>query len=475
MKIFLTLHKFFPSRCRTVRGTNNRNRIVSVLTVFAVSILGMLLSATCVAQAVVTLPDAIKKALDNRKAIQAGREDLKIRQLQTQALMRKYWPQVSIDYTYQYNPILQTSILPIGVFNPAYPIDATKSVQFGTKWSQAAGITVNQPLLDLSIRRQRNEAELQEKITDAGQAQTEYDLAYTTAQAYVNIALQENKIKTAVTDTLRTWTSYKLQLDKYEGKRLLKSDLNKARINHNNTLQSLGDAIAQLVQNKVYLLFLTGETKLENVDFVIDTTFLTDMTLKKKGGRDQNGVPELQQLALQAQLADIQVKTERTKYIPTVSLKGFLGANQYTNDFNAVEPNTWYGLSYIGLNVKLPLLIGENKHNKMQQLHLQNAQLDEQRTDKTSQYYKDAVTANLKMQQVLTQMATLEDNIALEKETVGIIQDRVTEGVETAANLNTEEAALQAIESEYTTAQRQMWAYWLDYLKASGNLGILWK
>ncbi len=92
------------------------------------------------AQEKLTLSQAINNAIANRKNIQAGKSDQIIRKLQTDALYRKYWPQVNVEYAYRYNPILQTSILPIGVFNPAYPADATKSIQFGTKWSQTAGV-----------------------------------------------------------------------------------------------------------------------------------------------------------------------------------------------------------------------------------------------------------------------------------------------------------------------------------------------
>ena len=165
-------------------------------------------SVTASGQRTLTLSQAINNAFSNRKNIQAGKSDLIIRQLQTEALYRKYWPQVNAEYTYLYNPILQTSILPIGVFNPAYPADATKSIQFGTNWSQAAGVTVSQPLLDMSIHRQISESKLQERITAATQAQTEYELAYTVAQVYFDIYLQQSKIQSTIADTNRTWQSW---------------------------------------------------------------------------------------------------------------------------------------------------------------------------------------------------------------------------------------------------------------------------
>lgn len=456
-----------------LKGVGKLKRQLAALPV----ILLLLRSATpAFAQTTLSLRQAITSALANRKNIQSGRMDITIRKLQTEALLKKYWPQVSVEYNYLYNPILQTSILPIGVFNPAYPADATKNIQFGTKWSQAAGVTVVQPLLDISISRQKNESELQERIAAASQAQSEYELVYEVAQAYANIGLQQEQISVAISDTARTWISYQLQKNKFSAKRLLKSDLNTALINHHNTLQKLVDAVSQLVENKVYLLFLIGQDDVARSDIAIDTGLFKNNNAERLELATMNdSIPELQQLALQSKLAALQAKTEKAKYLPTISMKGFLGANQYTNQFSPIAANSWFGLSYVGLDVKLPLLIGEDKQNKLQQLKLQSYQYNDQRDDKYAGYTKDAVTAKIKTDRLLAQLKTLNENISLSKETIQIMQDRFDEGQETASTLNTEEVSLESILANYALGEKQLWIYQLDYLKATGRLNKLWQ
>jgi len=428
------------------------------------------------AQETLMLSQAINNAIANRKNIQAGKSDQIIRKLQTEALYRKYWPQVNVEYTYLYNPILQTSILPIGIFNPSYPADATKSIQFGTKWSQTAGLTLNQPLIDVSINRQINEAKLQERITAASQAQTEYELVYTVAQVYIDVNLQETKIRSAIADTSRTWVSYQLLRNKFEQKRLLKSELNKAKINHNNAIQQYRNALSQLIEDKVYLLFLIGKTDVEHPDFVIDTAFLkNEQSTSVNIQPNVSNIPELQQLQLKGDLIDVQAKTEKAKYLPTVSVKGFIGANQYTNSFDPFANNSWFGLSYIGIDLKYPLLFGEDKHRKLQQLQLQSMQYHQQKDDRAAQYFKDGLIARIKMEQLLYDMKMQEENIALSNESINIFQARVSEGQESSSNLNIEEADLQMLDADYQSNRRQYWLYFLDYLKASGKLEILWK
>lgn len=470
----MTLKKINKNQIKkpTYKGITCFSNIKCVYSTLIMIIMTLAIPTT--AQNMLTLKQAINNGFHDRKNIQSGKSDLVIRKLQTDELYRKYFPQVSAEYTYLYNPILQTSILPIGVFNPSYPADATKSVQLGTKWSQTAGLTANQPLLDLSIQRCIDEAKLQELITSASQEQSEYELAYTIAQTYITISLQESKIKSAIADTNRTWTSYTLEKNKFIEKRLLKSDLNKAKINHNNALQQLKYAISELIENKVYLLFLIGQTDIKKSDFTIDTTFKKQYNFTNVDNVPVP-IPELQQLELQGQLRTMQAKSEKAKHLPTVSLKGFIGANQYTSSFDPIASNSWFGYSYIGLDVKFPLLFGDNEQKKLQELKLQKTQFDQQKEDKSAQYAMDAITAKLKIESVKSQLNTQQENISLSIESIGIMQDRVIEGQESASSLNIDEASLQSLRAEYETNKKQLWVYWLNYLKASGQLTTLWK
>ena len=437
--------------------------------------LTIIISGSAGAQETLTLSQAIQKGFLNRKSIQAGRSDEIISRLQTKALYRRYWPQADIEYNYLYNPILQTSILPIGIFNPAYSADATKSIQFGTKWSQTAGLYVNLPLLDLSISRQIHEAKLQERIAATGQAQTEYELAYTVAQTYIDILIQQSRIRSAIADTNRTGISYRLLQNRFDAQRLLKSDLNKGKINQNNTLQQLRNAMTQLIEDKVYLMFLIGVKDIEQPDISIDTSFFGESKLPISDIQHTGSIPELQQLDLKNEMATMLSKTERAKYLPTLSLKGYLGANQYTNNFDPTAPNSWFGLSYVGIDLKYPLFSAEDKQKKIEQIRLQGVQYSEQKEDKASQYYKDGIVAKIKMELMLSQLKTQEENMTLSTESITIIQARVLEGQESASTLNTEEANLKSLNAEYQISKKQYWQYFLDYLRASGSLQILWQ
>jgi outer membrane protein TolC len=427
------------------------------------------------AQKQVSLKQAILSGLNHKKSNQSDKLNVSIALLQTKALYRKYLPQVSAEYNFLYNPILQTSILPIGVFNPAFPIDATKSVQFGTKWTQTAGLSATQTLLDLSIIKQINEFKLKERIAILSQAQTEYELVYQIAQSYIQIYLEEAKILALVSDTNRTFLSYDMMKNQFDEKRLLKSDLNKAIINHNNSLQSLHTGLVLLIENKVNLLYLMGIDEINEFDFEIDSMFsLNSSYLWVIQPNSIQFIPELQSLLIQDELSQIQTKTEMSKHYPVIALKGYLGASQFSNSFNPTDVNTWFGLSYVGLNVKVPILTGENQMNKISQLKLQSQQFNYQKEDKIKFYEKESLLAKTKMENLSEQIKIQSINLNLLDESISISQARVSEGKESAYSLNLEEVELQLMQSNYHISQKQLWVYWLDYLKSSGQLFVLW-
>jgi outer membrane protein TolC len=130
----------------------------------------------------------------------------------------------------------------------------------------------------------------------------------------------------------------------------------------------------------------------------------------------------MQQLQLQKRLANLQQQTEKSKYLPTVRLKGFTGANQYSNLLNPVASNTWFGYSYLKLDAKLPLLNGEDKQKKIRELQLQSNQYQKKWEDKSAQHQQQITTALLQLRNLESQLQNQEANLALERQSVRLIK-----------------------------------------------------
>ena len=123
----------------------------------------------------------------------------------------------------------------------------------------------------------------------------------------------------------------------------------------------------------------------------------------------------------------------------------------------------------------MPLLLGEDKIRKLEQLELQSQQYGKQLEEKSAQYSQDSKTAELEIERIKIKLATQEKNLEIYKESLKISQDRLQGGQISALALNDQEQELQQLLAVYEITKEQIWLYRLNYLKASGQLQRLWK
>ncbi len=64
--------------------------------------------------------------------------------------------------------------------------------------------------------------------------------------------------------------------------------------------------------------------------------------------------------------------------------------------------------------------------------------------------------------------------IPTSKIVIQVVAQVVNISKESAYSLNLEEVELQLMQTKYHVSQKQLWVYWLDYLKSSGQLFVLW-
>lgn len=122
--------------------------------------------------------------------------------------------------------------------------------------------------------------------------------------------------------------------------------------------------------------------------------------------------------------------------------------------------------SYVGSNVKIPVLLSDDKKSKIKQLELQSKKYGIRTEDKSAQLNQESLIAKLELLRIQLQLKTQEDNIILYKETLKILQDRFKEQQATSNELNRQENELQ---------KNKGVAIWIIYLNATGQLSKLWK
>lgn len=421
----------------------------------------------------IKLITCIDAALANRANIKAVRTDIEIAKLQTSSAYQKYLPDLSLSYNYRYNSIIPTQIIPVGQFNQI-PTDEKRPIKFGTIWQQNSGLSLYQPLIDLSIKSRVAESRINEKLKNTDAAVAERDLKMEVIKSFTNIWLNEEQLRSAEFDTIRTSGIKELFAAKSREGRVLKTEVNKTLLNHNNALSNYFAASSSLTSEKIYMAFLTGISLETLLDGKFDFSPFSENGLKTVNKYPlPDSVPSVESLRLQAELLAQQQVSEKMKNTPTLGFEGFLGANQYTDSFNPILSGSWYGSSYIGLSLRLQIFSGNSVKNRVNQLKLEEKGIKYRLEDEVNSVINKSILLNEEIREISYQTELLRQNIALYKENFSLYQERFDKGQINAYDLLTEEIDYQKEMAMLNEKRAELVYKQIELINNSGALSSL--
>jgi len=412
----------------------------------------------------------IDSALANKGNILAVRTDIEIAKLQTSSAYQKYLPDLSLSYNYRYNPIIPTQIIPLGQFSQI-PTDEKRPIKFGTDWQQNAGLILYQPLIDFSIRSRVEESKINEKLKNTDAEAAERDLKLEVIKSFTNVWLRQEQTRSATLDTLRTYRTKELFMAKLNEGQMLKTEVNRAILNHNNALSNFVAVSSSLTREKIYMSFLTGISLETLLDGTFDfSPFSEDFVKTENAVPLLDSIPSVKSLKLRAQLLEQQQKSERMKNTPTIGFEGFLGANQYTDTFNPFLSDSWYGSSYLGLSLRFQILSGSSTKNRVNQLKLEEKVMESRLGDEISSVSNANLQLTEEIRQIEYQAELSRQNIDLYEENLSLNQDRFDKGQINAYDLLTDEIDFQKEQSNFNEKRAELIYKKIELINNSGAL-----
>ncbi len=405
-----------------------------------------------------------------RRNIRAVRTDIEIAKLQTSSAYQKYLPDLSLSYNYRYNPIIPTQIIPFGQFSQI-PTDEKRPVKFGTEWQQNSGINLYQPIIDFSIKSRVAESRINEKLKNTDAATAERDLKLEVIKSFTNIWLREQQLRSAALDTFRTSRTKELFIVKSKEGKVLKTEVNKAILNLNNSFSNYVAVSSSLTKEKIYMSFLTGISLMTLLDGTFDFSPFSDEVLKI-GNIDPllDSIPSVKSLIIRAELLEQQQKSERMKHTPTIGFEGFLGANQYTDTFNPFLSGSWYGSSYLGLSLRFQIFSGNSTKNRVNQLKLEAKGLNSMLEDELNSVRNKSLLLTEEIRQIEYQAELFKQNITLYEENLSLNQDRFDKGQINAYDLLTDEIDFQKEISKFNEKRAELVYKQIELINNSGAL-----
>jgi outer membrane protein len=418
----------------------------------------------------ITLRECIENGLSNKANIKSAKSDVLLANLKIIESKGKFLPQISLTYDYRYNPIIATQVVPVGQFNPI-PTDETRAIQFGTNWQQNVSITLYQPIIDFTVQSRIKESKLNESLASVDLVKAESDLTFEIVNTYSRVLTFGYQVDEAISDTLRSYQSYSIVNSKFKEGKFLKTELNNALINHNSNLSNYKKEVSLLINEKIYLHYLTSL----DLERILDGKFAPIPASLLSQSKDQveiqfESIPEFQRLGIKEQLVKQQIKTERIKYHPTIGFQGFLGANQFSQTFNPFLSNSWFGNSYVGLAVKLPIFSPEKSINGGEQLQTQLQVVNFEKEALKTEKNKALLQINLEINRLSEEIKILENSFLLQNENILLYQERMLNGQLASSELNVQEAELQKLSSQLKQLKEQFSKALIEQLYITGSL-----
>lgn len=308
-------------------------------------------------------------AQQNRASLQAGKADLLAAQWAEKTAQSAYLPQISLAYDYRYNPLIPAQAVPVGQFLPV-PTDETRIIRFGTNWQQSAGVSFYQPLIDRDLRSRLAQSRLQQQQAQLRFEEAEALLAEELLLTALRVGSAKQSLQAALSDTQQSFSSWQLAQERVQAGRLSTQGYEQQQIEHLQSLRTWRNSAAQLLREQIYLSFLSG-LPLERV--LADDSYLADLPLllQEKAASIQ---PDFSRLRLQSESRARELELQRLKQsrLPRLGIDAFLGANQFTNSFQPAASGTWFGASYVGLSLRMPLLQASNGQAAQRNAERQN-------------------------------------------------------------------------------------------------------
>jgi outer membrane protein len=308
-------------------------------------------------------------------------------------------------------------------------------------------------------------------VKRAGYEVSEDDLKYDVLRSFANIYLYQQHVEEAVIDSARTSGSLNTIRDKFGEGKILKPDLNKAILNHNNAKAGYRKAMTEALKEIIFLGYLTGISVAELFEGRFDFSPLVSSNLGRyTTSRAIDSIARIRELTLKEQLLNQQIRSERNKYVPQVGFEGFLGGNQYSQTFDPFLANSWYGNSYLGISLKMPLKPGESTSGKVKQLKEQTKITRSDKEDLINELKKNYLVAAADIAQAKEDILTSMANVELMAENFTIYRERFEAGKIEAGDLNLQELDLQKETANLSKLNATLMTKQVEQLNAAGNL-----
>lgn len=418
-------------------------------------------------QAMLSLNDAIQKALVNRYDLKIQKTSTKITEKQLSEVGTRSLPQISSDLDVRYNSQLQTNILPGSIFGPNV---SDRTVQFGTKYNTLLGVNLNQQLFNPVNHSDKKIANIQTEYQKQNEKLTEINIKQDVTEAYFAALLWKEKVDLSTENVRRAQEVYQVtqnqlsnaQATQYDVQRNL-IDVENAKAtneqNKNNYKLSISDLLYKISDDSIKNPVLT--------DKIAD--LIQTFSLIPKDNEEIKRT-ELTQEKIQLEIYKLNMKKQSLTYLPTLSVYGNYSMQYLNNDFTPFTSKNWYPFNYFGVKASIPIFDGGLKAKTRQEYELRS-EVSKFNYNKLNRDFKQEIqSTQTALNNALSDLTYQKKNLSLIEELYKIDTERLKNGAIKQSDLTTTYYTLQQTQTNYLNSVYNYLVAVVRYKKAAGLL-----
>ena len=361
-------------------------------------------------------------------------------------------PKISGGANFQDNLSLPTTMLPGEIIGQP---GTTIPVKMGSNFNTSAAVTLNWALYNQTALTAIQLAKKVTELSDLSIEKASEELAVEVAKLYfltVTSSQQKKLIEENITRVKRIQDITKMLVDNGMGKQV---DYDRVSINLENLYTQLSNVEAGLEQQHNMIKYMLNIP----LDNTIILTGSPEMELLQNSPETAINFSEHIDIRLLESQKEINYMNNRminSGYIPSLVFNGQYSTqgmrSEFKNYFNNSPENKWFGSSYIGFGLSVPIFDGFEKRSKSRQAKLEIQKTEVLLFDKHEKFTADYQNAVNNYFNNKTNVGRQKQNIELAERVYNETALKYREGLATMSNLLQDEMSLNSAQANYLTA-----------------------
>jgi len=403
-----------------------------------------------------SLQEAITYGLENSYDAKNALTDVEIALKQKWEVIAQGLPQISGEVTYQNQFIQPTSFIPAVVFDPSADPGDFIPVQFSQKQNASAVATWNQLIFDGSYIVGVQSAKTLLQISENAKVKTDLEVKQAIIEAYGNVLLAQESvsilqknIETVNKNLNDTQKIFENGLGEEEDVEQLQITALGLETQLNNTVRQLAIAYDMLKLT----LGIPIDSKLMVTDELEDLTMQHyDLNLLTQDINPEQNI-DYRIAQDQTNLAETEVKLEKSKALPRLSAYLNYGAAGASNSFTFLsDEQRYFEQSILGVSLTVPIFSSGMRAAKTAQKELAYQQSLEDLERARNQVKLQIATARNDYQFALDNFATQEKNLDLAERIENKNSIKFFEGIASSFELSEAQTQLYQAQQDYLQA-----------------------